>query len=159
MAASGKTTLAALLQEDFCCAVVHMDDFFLPGQLRTPQRLAQPGGNVHYERFAADVTPNLGRGAAFSYAPFDCRSMAYAPAVTVPSRSLTVVEGAYSLHPALGASYDLKVYLTVPREKQRARILKRSGPELCRRFLEEWVPMEDAYNAAFGIQQSCDLQF
>jgi ABC-type multidrug transport system fused ATPase/permease subunit len=49
MAGAGKTTLASLLSQIFNCAVIHMDDFFLPFEMRTPQRLAQPGGNVHYE--------------------------------------------------------------------------------------------------------------
>ena len=50
-AAAGKTTLANLLQEYFDGAVIHMDDFFLPLELRTKERYATPGGNVHYERF------------------------------------------------------------------------------------------------------------
>ena len=32
-----------------------MDDFFLPMELRTAERLEEPGGNVHYERFSAEV--------------------------------------------------------------------------------------------------------
>lgn len=159
MAAAGKTTLAALLQELYSCAVVRMDHFFLPGQLRTPERLAQPGGNVHYERFAAEVAPRLGRGASFSYKPFDCRTMKYRAAVSVPQRRMTVVEGAYSLHPMLKVSYDLKVYLTVSEQEQSARILLRNGPEVSRRFWEEWIPMEHAYSRAFCIPQSCDFVF
>ena len=46
-AAAGKSTLAAALAETLQAAVSHMDDFFLPLALRTPQRLAQPGGNIH----------------------------------------------------------------------------------------------------------------
>jgi len=43
---SGKTTLAALIAKEFDCSVFHMDDFFLPPGLRTPERLGEPGGNV-----------------------------------------------------------------------------------------------------------------
>lgn len=49
--ASGKTTLVNALAEQFHTSVVHMDDFFLPVELRTPERFAMPGGNVHFERF------------------------------------------------------------------------------------------------------------
>lgn len=42
-AAAGKTTLAEELAVTLGGAVVHMDDFFLPGELRTPERLAAPG--------------------------------------------------------------------------------------------------------------------
>lgn len=64
-AAAGKTTLAEELAVTLGGAVVHMDDFFLPGELRTPERLAAPGGNVHAERFAEEVLPYLRRGEAF----------------------------------------------------------------------------------------------
>lgn len=53
--AAGKSTLAKKLAEEIDGQVVHMDDFFLPGRLRTPARLREPGGNVHYERFQEEV--------------------------------------------------------------------------------------------------------
>lgn len=63
--ASGKSTLAEVLKNTFGAAVVHMDDFFLPAELRKPERFAEPGGNVHYERFNEEVTPNLGKNFAY----------------------------------------------------------------------------------------------
>ena len=99
MAAAGKTTAAALLCEAFGRACVHMDDFFLPPALRTPQRLSQPGGNVHYERFAKEVAPALHLGRALCYGVFDCSRMALAGMRSVPAAPLVIVEGAYSLHP------------------------------------------------------------
>ena len=50
-AASGKTTLATALGEMYHGSVIHMDEFFLPPALRTPDRFTQPGGNIHSERF------------------------------------------------------------------------------------------------------------
>ena len=41
--AAGKTTLAAALQRETGCTVLHLDHFFLRPEQRTPQRLAQPG--------------------------------------------------------------------------------------------------------------------
>src|SRR5699024_12651195 len=46
---SGKSTLAALLAARWDCTLVHADDFFLRPEQRTPQRLAQPGGNFDRE--------------------------------------------------------------------------------------------------------------
>lgn len=159
MAAAGKTTLAALLSEVYSGAVIHMDDFFLPGELRTPDRLSQPGGNVHYERFKAEVSPHLRENEAFSYAPFDCHAMAYAPLVTVSPSRLMVVEGAYSLHPALGIDFDLKVFLTVPEQEQMSRILTRNGAGMAGQFQKQWIPMERAYAEAYRIPESCGLVF
>ena len=50
---SGKSTLANHLLEIFGdqANLIHMDDFFLPLELRTTDRLAEPGGNIDYVRF------------------------------------------------------------------------------------------------------------
>lgn len=63
-AAGGKTTAAGLLAELYGAPVIHMDSFFLPPALRTPQRYAQPGGNIHYERFLPEAAVPLQEGAA-----------------------------------------------------------------------------------------------
>ena len=69
---TGKSHLAKQLAAVFPAAIVHMDDFFLQSFQRTPKRLAEPGGNLDYERFAAQVVPSLKTKAAFSYEIFDC---------------------------------------------------------------------------------------
>ena len=55
MCGSGKTTLANYLAKELNASLFHMDDFFLQPHQRTPERLADPGGNVDYERFKAEV--------------------------------------------------------------------------------------------------------
>ena len=42
---------------------------------------------------------------------------------------LNIVEGSYSLHPALEPYYDLSVFLEISPESQRRRVLERNGPE------------------------------
>ena len=54
--ASGKTTLAAQLQQQFDGSVIHMDHFFLRPHQRTPQRYQEPGGNVDRERFLEEFS-------------------------------------------------------------------------------------------------------
>ena len=75
---SGKTTLAARLAEIYDCNVFHMDDFFLRPEQRTPERFAEVGGNVDYERFQEEVLLPLKSGKAFSYRPFDCSTFTLA---------------------------------------------------------------------------------
>lgn len=156
---SGKTTLAALLSTLYCCAAVHMDDFFLPPALRTPERLAAPGGNVHYERFLEEVAPRLRAGRAFTYRRFDCGRMALAGEVAVADAPLLLVEGSYALRPELRPCYDLSVFLTVSPEEQRRRILARDGAEQLERFCTRWIPMEERYFAACTVQADSDLVF
>lgn len=156
--ASGKTSLAALLAQVYGCSVFHMDDFFLQPAQRTPARLQEPGGNVDRERFLAEVLTPLASRQPFTWRPFDCGTMSLgAPAEARPTR-LVIVEGVYSLHPELRAAYDLTVFLTIGREEQSARILRRNGPEMHRRFLTEWIPMEDRYFSVMGIADASMLR-
>ncbi len=156
-AAAGKTTLAAELQTAFGAAVIHMDDFFLPPELRTEARLQIPGGNVHYERFLTEVAPALRAGAPISHRKYDCHQGTYAPyLVRQPHTQLTVIEGSYSLHPRLRALYDMTVFCTVPPELQRQRLQARN-PAALNAFLTRWIPLEEQYIAATAPMESCDF--
>ena len=141
---SGKTTLAGKLAEIYDCNVFHMDDFFLRPEQRTPERLAEVGGNVDYERFQEKVLLPLKAGKLFSYRPFDCSTLTLADPVAVTPKKLNIIEGTYSHHPNFGNPYDLKIVLTVDENAQRERILQRPA-FLHKRFFEEWIPMENRY--------------
>lgn len=155
--ATGKSTLAALLARVYDCNIFHMDDFFLQLHQRTPERFAQPGGNVDYERFREEVILPLSAGKPFSYRPFSCATMSLAAPVEVMPKRLNIIEGAYSMHPALCACYDLSVFLKIDPQSQTNRILLRNGPEMLKRFLDEWIPLEKRYFEHFGIEQQCSL--
>lgn len=155
--ASGKTSLAALMESVYDCNVFHMDDFFLQPHQRTPGRFAQPGGNVDYERFKQEVLVPLARGEAFAYRKFDCASMSMGETVAVTPKMLNITEGAYSLHPRLRDAYRISVFMDSDPEVQRARILARNGAEMLRRFTNEWIPMENAYFEFTGVRDSCDI--
>jgi Uridine kinase len=155
-AASGKSTLAEALSVRLGAAVIHMDDFFLPPELRTAERLSQPGGNVHRERFLEEVLRPLAAGEGARFRPFDCGVMDFADSVTVPPRAVTLIEGAYSHHPDLRDFYDLRVFLEVPPALQRTRIEARNG-EMAAQFFEEWIPLEQRYFEHFGIREKADV--
>ena len=151
---AGKSTFAAMLEEVYDAAVIHMDDFFLPPDLRTPERLAEPGGNVHYERFAEEVSAKI-PGGGFSYRIFDCSEMTFRGRREIPVKALTVVEGSYSLHPAAALPCDVKIFLTCPEDVQKKRIFARSGAALYQRFLREWIPMEERYFQWAALPEQC----
>ena len=153
---SGKTTLASKLAEIYDCNVFHMDDFFLRLEQRTPERFAEVGGNVDYERFREEVLLPLKTGKAFSYRPFDCSTFTLAAPVAVTPKKLNIIEGTYSHHPYFGNPYDLKVLLTVDEDTQRRRILERPS-FLHKRFFEEWIPMENQYFEVFGISDQSEI--
>ncbi len=155
--ASGKSTLGKSLQEIYGCPLIHMDDFFLRPEQRTQQRLAQPGGNVDYERFAREVLTPLLTGQPFGYRPWSCQQVGFGPEITVPSAPLTVVEGSYSLHPDLRDAYQLRIWVQASWESRRQRLLERGGPECLERFEGLWIPLENHYFSACGVADVCHV--
>jgi uridine kinase len=156
-AASGKTTLAGNLARILETESVHMDDFFLLPELRTPARLAEPGGNVHYERFMKEVLPGLRRADTFSYQKFDCSKMQLGAMRNIPASRWRIVEGAYSHHPVLGNYADLKVFFDITPSEQIARIRKRNGERKAGEFIKKWIPMEEKYISSFDIKKRADI--
>lgn len=154
--AAGKSTLAEKLAERLDCNLLHMDDFFLRPEQRTPERYAETGGNVDYERFREEVLVPLLAGVDFSFRPFDCGAFTMGQPVPVQAKKLTIVEGSYSQHPYFADPYDLKILLTVDEKLQRERILQRPA-FLHKRFFEEWIPMENRYLREFRIPERADL--
>lgn len=156
--ASGKSTLAAHLAKCYSASVIHMDDFFLPYALRTPERLQEPGGNVHYERFAKEVISHLHSGDSFAYSVFDCSIGDYNGQQTVAPSQLIIVEGAYSLHPFFHNPYDFTIFLSSSPEVQKTRILARNGETMYENFRTKWIPMEQHYFDTFQIAKQCHLR-
>lgn len=154
--ASGKTVFAASLHERFGGNVLHMDDFFLRPEQRTPERFAEPGGNVDRERFEAEVLKPLAAGKAVRYRPWDCHTGDLATSRSVEPAALTVVEGSYSMHPALRGYYDLTMCLIVD-PSERLRRLEARNPRMLQRFIDEWIPLENRYFESTNTQGSADL--
>lgn len=155
-AGSGKTTLSNLLHERFGAAVIHMDDFFLRPEQRTPERLAQAGGNFDRERFFNEVISSLGKNEPFSYQRFDCATMTLGDMVEVPFTPLLIVEGSYSHHPFFDGYYDLRVFLHISPAEQRKRILERNK-EYSDMFFNRWIPLEERYFKTFSIKKQADF--
>ena len=155
--ASGKTTLSQLLQSIYNCTVFHMDDFFLQPHQRTPERFAEVGGNIDWERFLAEVLEPLKNGEKINFKKFDCSSMTLTKAERITPQKLVIVEGVYSMHPKLCEYYDFSVFLNVSSKLQKERIMNRNSPQLAERFFEEWIPLENKYFANTNIKERCDL--
>jgi len=154
---AGKSTLAGYLGDRYPARVTHTDDFFLPPELRTPERLAEPGGNLHYERFRAEVMDRLAGDIA--YRRFDCRTGELLPPVTLPYTGLDVIEGAYCLHPYFGEYADIRVFLSLNYEERLRRIAGRCGEGRLQRFVREWIPLEEAYFAACRVERRCEFRY
>ena len=147
-AASGKTTLAKILSEKYHAPIIHMDDFFLRPEQRTPERFAEAGGNLDRERFSEEVVAHIRKQESFTYQVFDCSQMALGAYREIPRSPLIIIEGSYSHHPAFSSAFDLRVFLCVTEEERRKRILVRNK-ELSEMFFNRWIPLENKYFEAF----------
>ncbi len=155
--ASGKSTLGEMLSEIYGSTVFHMDDYFLPPEKRTPERMNEAGGNADRERFLSEVLLPLSRGDTVRYKKFDCGTMSLGAEIEVFPERLVTVEGAYSMHPDLEKYYDLTVFLDISPEHQMERITRRNTSEFAMRFFNEWIPLENTYFERTDIKKRCDL--
>jgi len=156
-AAAGKTTRAGMLQMILGGEQIHMDDFFLPPALRTLERLSEPGGNVHYERFEEEVLPFVDKKTSGTYQVFDCGIMGVSGKRTIGTSPWRIVEGSYSHHPRFGDYADIRVFCDVDEEEQMRRILIRNGEKMAEMFRTRWIPMEETYFKEYSIREKADL--
>lgn len=156
--ASGKTTLSAALGRRYGWSVVHMDHFFLRPEQRSPDRYAQPGGNVDHERFLEEVLLPLRRGERPVYRPFDCCTQTLQEPIPFEPGPVVLVEGSYACHPALWEYYDLRAFLTVDPEVQMKRIAAREGERCAQVFRERWIPLEERYFSTCEVERRCDYR-
>ena len=60
------------------------------------------------------------------------------------------------MHPYFKDCADLKIFLDVDKDVQICRISKRNGEYLTQRFINEWIPKENAYFKQFHIKEQSD---
>ena len=154
--ASGKTTLANLLQTVYQCPVFHMDDFFLQPNQRTKERLLIPGENIDHERFLKEVLIPLKEKKPVVYRPYDCSTCTIQKGYNIQPSSFNIVEGSYCMHKTLEPYYDDSIFLTINENKQIERIKKRN-PNMVDSFIHKWIPLEEAYFNTCKIQEKCNL--
>jgi len=153
---SGKTSFASLIAQLFPCNVVHMDDYYLPPEARRDNWKEIPGGNMDFHRFLREILFPAKAGEQVCSQPWQCQKGKYAEAQLLPRQRLLVVEGSYSHHPLLAKQYDLKIFLTCPRQEQRERLRAREGSYFFV-FEEQWIPMEERYFQCYEVEQNSHL--
>ena len=141
---SGKTTLASEIQKQLDVSIVHADDFTIPFEMKTPERLSSPGGNLHSERMLAEFFEKLDE-KEIKYHPFDYSIGRISDRYETVDRDIVVVEGSYSLLPCFWPYYDKCYIIDEPLEVRLERILKRVGREKYQMYLDRWIPLENLY--------------
>lgn len=155
-AASGKTTFANGLAQKFGIPVIHTDDFFRPRDIDGRLNMAEFAGNFDLLRFKNEVVDKLKNNDTFSYGVFDCAAGRVTEQKEVAASKCYIVEGAYCLHPDLGAYSDIKLFFDIDKQIQKQRIILRNGEEGYRQFSKVWIPAEERYIFHYNIVSRCD---
>lgn len=156
MCASGKSTLGRALSEAYDAELYHADDYFLPPDKRTAQRLSAPGGNMDRERLTQEVLLPISRGEGPVTRRFDCSSLSLEMPVEHKISKINIVEGSYSLHPDLCGFYTLKIALRTTPEVQLRRLHARA-PSRVPDFISKWIPLENAYIKETSLYSRADM--
>ena len=153
---SGKSSLAEFLGNRYDCNIMHMDDFYLPMIKREENWWEIPGGNMDFERIRNEIAEPLLRQEKICYRPYNCREDCFRQTRVMLPKQLNILEGSYSQHPMIHIPYSLKIFLTCSAEEQARRLQEREGDHY-ENFVNRWIPMEELYNRAFGIDQAKDI--
>lgn len=160
---SGKTTLSEWLGGRYGCNVFHIDDFYLPIVMQTPEVMKEPGGNINYDRFIAEIMAPLTADNAVVYRPFLCMEQEYAPGVSLKKTGVNVIEGTYCCHPRLRKIYAkltgwevITLFMDIDDRNQRDRVRGRVGELRFKLFEDKWIPREREYFSAYSVREYCD---
>jgi uridine kinase len=144
---AGKSALADAIARAFPRAtVVRVDDFSGPSV-----------AEWDWSRFREQVLWPLLAGAPARYQVWDWRRDAGGPWVDVAPGQLVIVEGVSSTRAEVGASWDLTIWVDAPREARLARALERDGEAMQSRWLDDWMPSEEAYAERERPRERVDL--
>lgn len=163
---SGKTTLSERLGERYGCNVFHIDDFYLPIVMQTPEIMKEPGGNINYDRFIAEIMAPLTADNAVVYRPFLCMEQEYDSVVSLKKTGVNVIEGTYACHPVLREIYAkltdwevITLFMDIDDRNQRDRVRGRVGELRFKLFEDKWIPRERDYFSAYSVRNTAITVF
>jgi uridine kinase len=144
---TGKTTLAEQLAGAAPDVdVVHVDDFWGPSI-----------ATWDVDRFRSQVLEPLVAGRRARYQIWNWEDDVGGDWAEVAPGRLLVVEGVSATTARLAVPWSLRVWVDAPRELRLARALARDGEAMLPRWLEDWMPSEEAYIAAEHPERRADL--
>lgn len=154
---AGKSSLAAMIQNQMEAALIPLDDFYaahIPDHqweaFSPEERLKHVFDWVRLRRHA--IEPLL-RGETARWQAFDFEA-GPRPDGTYPMQDefkqqdpadLILIEGAYSASPPLDDLVDLAILVDVPLEVRHARLAAREDQDFLIRWHTLWDPVEDVY--------------
>lgn len=156
---AGKSVLAEALAGELGAAVVQGDDFYRPSAEResSAEQSAAVGASFDWRRLELQVLAPLSRGQGARYQRYNWADDQLADWVTVPGGGTVVVEGVYLLRNELRRYASVSIWVETLREVRLARGVERDGEAARSRWVDEWMPAEDAYVSAMRPDAAATL--
>jgi len=154
---SGKTTFAEVLNQKYDANIIHMDDYFR-SQAQGPSSKVY-ANNIDFERFLDRIVKPIENNLDIKYQSFNCKTQKLSNDIILKKKQITIVEGAYSMHPDIIQIYNLKIFLKSSLFQQIRRVIKRNGFKELKLFLKIWIPKENAYFKHDKIREKSDFVF
>ena len=152
----GKSTLAAEIEKELGFNVLHMDDFYLPFQMRDKNWMNIIAGHMDFDRLIENVLIPFKEKRKTNYISYDCHSDKYLQEIPIDLDKIFVIEGSYTSHPMLDEYVDIKIFVNIDEDEQKERLTKRN-PDVVDKFLSMWVPFENRYFEELKIKDRSDL--
>jgi uridine kinase len=98
-----------------------------------------------WPRFEAQVLQALRVGATARYQVWDWVRDVGGEWVDVPPGRILIVEGVSATRQEVDAPWDLTIWVDAPQDVRLARARERDGEAMLHRWLDDWMPSEEAY--------------
>lgn len=117
---------------------------------------SSPGANIDFIGCETRFCSRFLHGETALYNAYSCAAGAFLPSKPFAAAPLTILEGSYSLHPALQTDFAVRVFVTCPPDVQAARLRAREGIRYAN-FVQRWIPLEEGYFAAHDPAARCNF--
>lgn len=153
--ASGKSTIAKQFEDEY--TILHADDFFLPNNMKTKERIDEIGGNINYEliKITLEEIKEAWENSKTKILikAYSCKDNSFYEK-EIKLKNKIIFEGVYSYHPYFNNLIDKCAFLYVNSETQINRIMKRNNST---NFINTWMPLENKYYDTFDILSKADI--
>ncbi|MDO9628761.1 MAG: deoxynucleoside kinase [Acholeplasmataceae bacterium] len=156
-ASSGKTSFGKLLNQVYDCNLFHIDNYFQKPVQNQYDEYSHYARNINFNRIRKEILIPIEKKEESIIQKMDFKTHTLSEPITMPYQKLSIIEGAYSMHPYIIDNYDLKVFMKVSYFNQIKRIYKRNGFKKLLEFMRKWIPMENKYFRRLKIESKADI--
>lgn len=115
------------------------------------------GYDLHWERIRDEVIAPLRGGKLARFQLYDWVEDCLNEWVEIDADGVTIIDGVFALRHELADYYDLRIWLSCPREIRARRLLNRGSSQAEGVDLDYWWPIEERYHAAHTPEKSAHL--